>query len=88
MENLQLKSWGKTFFENDESEVLSLIFYRKDDCEIYELPNNRIIKFSSSNEGYTTARQLCGKKNKNIVDKIPLLRYNLYNLNCGGDINA
>lgn len=68
MENLQLKSWGKKFFENDESEVLSLIFYRKDDCEIYELSNNRIIKFSSSNEGYTTARQLCGKKNKNIVD--------------------
>lgn len=68
MENLQLKSWGKKFFENDESEVLSLIFYRKDDCEIYELPNNRIIKFSSSNEGYTTARKLCGKKNKNIVD--------------------
>ena len=35
---------------------------------IYELQNNRIIKFSSSEVGYNKAKQLCGKQNKNIVD--------------------
>ena len=69
MESLQLKPWGKKFFENIESEApISLILYREDDCEIYELPDNRIIKLSSSNEGYNTVTQLCGKQNKNIVD--------------------
>ena len=69
MESLQLKQWGKKYFENNESEKpISLIFYREDFCEIYELPDNKIIKISSSNEGYDTARQLCGKLNKNIVD--------------------
>ena len=69
MESLQLKPWGKKFFENNESEVpISLIFYRKNDCEIYELQNNRIIKFLSSNVEYDTAMKLCGKQNKNIVD--------------------
>ena len=43
MESLQLKPWGKKFFENIESEApISLILYREDDCEIYELPDNRI----------------------------------------------
>ena len=69
MEILQLKTWGKKYFENNESEKpISLIFYQKDSCEIYELPNNKIIKLSSSNEGYDTAIQLCGKQNNHIVD--------------------
>ena len=69
MRKPHLEKWGSKFFVNTKIEIpISLIFYRKDDCEIYELPNNRVIKFSSSNEGYTTAIQLCGKQNKNIVD--------------------
>lgn len=69
MESLQLKQWGKKYFGNNESEKpISLIFYREDSCEIYELPDNKIVKISSSNEGYDTAKQLCGKQNKNIVD--------------------
>lgn len=70
MRNIQLKSWGKKFFETYRTEnvPISLILYREDYCEIYELPNNKIIKLSSNDEGYTTAMKLCGKKNKNIVD--------------------
>ena len=75
MRNIQLKSWGKKFFETYRTEnvPISLIQYREDYCEIYELPNNKIIKLSSNDEGYTTAMQLCGKKNKNIVDFIVAL---------------
>lgn len=69
MESLRLNPWGQKFFETTKSEMpISLISYRVDYCEIYELPNNKIIKLSSSNEGYTTAIQLCGKQNKNIVN--------------------
>lgn len=69
MKKLHFEKWGRKYFENAKIEApISLIFHRKDDCEIYELPNNRIIKFSSSNVGYDTAKQLCGKQNKNIVD--------------------
>ena len=69
MGKLYIEKWGRNYFESTKTEVpISLIFYRKDDCEIYELPNNRIIKFSSSNVGYNTATRLCGKQNKNIVN--------------------
>lgn len=69
MGKLYIEKWGGKYFEAAKTEKpISLIFYRKDDCEIYELPNNKIIKLSSSNEGYDTATQLCGKQNKNIVD--------------------
>lgn len=69
MESLQLNPWGQKFFETTKSEMpISLISYRVDYCEIYELPNNKIIKLSSSNEGYATAIQLCGRHNKNIVN--------------------
>ena len=69
MGKLYIEKWGGKYFEATKTkEPISLIFYRKDDCEIYELPNNKIIKLSSSNEGYNTVTQLCGKQNKNIVD--------------------
>lgn len=69
MGKLYIEKWGGKYFESAKTkEPISLIFYRKDDCEIYELPNNKIIKLSSSKEGYDTAKQLCGKQNKNVVD--------------------
>lgn len=69
MRKLHFEKWGKKYFEYTKIEApISFILYKKDSCEIYELPNNKIIKLSSSNEGYDTAMQLCGKKNMNIVD--------------------
>lgn len=69
MRNTQLKEWGKKYFENNGPAMpISLILYKEDYCELYELPNNKVIKLTSTDEGYTTAIQLCGKQNKNIVD--------------------
>lgn len=69
MKKSHFEKWGRKFFENSKIEkLISLICYREDACEIYELPNNKIIKFLSTDEGYAAAMQLCGKKNKNIVD--------------------
>lgn len=70
MRNVQLKAWGQKFIETCKTEdvPISLIQYREDYCEIYELSNSKILKLSSNEEGYATAMLLCGKKNKNIVD--------------------
>lgn len=69
MGKLYIEKWGRKYFETAKTEEpISFIFYRKNDCEIYELQNNRIIKFLSSNVEYDTAMKLCGKQNKNIVD--------------------
>ena len=55
MGKLYIEKWGRKYFETAKTEEpISLIFYRKNDCEIYELQNNRIIKLSSSNEEYDT----------------------------------
>lgn len=66
---MRLKKWGEKYFENNRTEMaISLILYKENYCEIYELANNKVIKLVSTDEGYLTAIQICGKQNKNIVD--------------------
>lgn len=78
MESLQLKPWGKKFFENIESEApISLILYREDDCEIYELPDNRIIKLSSSNEGYNTVHSYVVSKTRILLTSTNMVVLNV-----------